>query len=170
LWVSVTEGKNTIVVSIPKLESQAAARGVHEIKQIFTLLIMEDLNERRCGVPSAKSEPALRRIFLVRSFLYVKLDSLHICTETVFIFQEILRAKSDFGASLQLDCRPMALPYSYGRRLEADHIHFSGRSLHQPTDVGLTMGNELLKVGCNLDKSRFSSANPYNDCVVSAYT
>ncbi len=36
--------------------------------------------------------------FWVRSCLYVKLDSVHSCTETVFIFQEILRAKSDFGA------------------------------------------------------------------------
>jgi hypothetical protein len=35
----------------------------------------------------------------VRSGLYVKSDSVHICTETVFIFQEILRAKSDSGAS-----------------------------------------------------------------------
>ncbi len=50
------------------------------------------------------------------------------------------------------DRRPMALPYPYGRRLEADHIHFSGRSPHQPTDVGLTTRNDLLKVGCNLDK------------------
>jgi hypothetical protein len=46
---------------------------------------------------------------------------------------------------MQFDRRPMALPYPYGRRLEADHIHFSGRSPHQPTDVGLTMGNDLLK-------------------------
>jgi hypothetical protein len=96
--------------------------------------------------------------FWVRSCLYVKSDSVHICTETFFIFQEILRARSDFGALMQFDRRPMALPYPYGRRLEADHIHFSGRSLHQPTDVGLTMGNDLLKVGCNLDKFWFSSA------------
>jgi hypothetical protein len=51
----------------------------------------------------------------------VKSDSVHICTETVFIFQEILRAKSDFGASMQFDRRPMALPYPYGRRLEVAH-------------------------------------------------
>ncbi len=75
----------------------------------------------------------------------MKSDSVHSCTETVFIFQEILRAKSDAGALMQFDRRPMALPYPYGRRLEADHIHFCGRSLHQPTDVGLTMGNDLLK-------------------------
>jgi hypothetical protein len=36
----------------------------------------------------------------VRSCLYVKSDSVHSCTETVFIFQEILRAMSDFSASL----------------------------------------------------------------------
>jgi hypothetical protein len=36
----------------------------------------------------------------VRSCLYVKSDSLRICTETFFIFQEILRAMSDFSASL----------------------------------------------------------------------
>jgi hypothetical protein len=58
--------------------------------------------------------------FWVRSCLYVKSDSVHICTETFFIFQEILRAKSDFGASMQFDRRPMALPYLYGRRLEGD--------------------------------------------------
>jgi hypothetical protein len=90
--------------------------------------------------------------FWVRSCLYVKSDSVHSCTETFSIFQEILRARSDAGASMQFDRRLMALPYPYGRRLEADHIHFSGRSPHQPTDVGLTMGNDLLKVGCNLDK------------------
>jgi hypothetical protein len=90
--------------------------------------------------------------FLGRYCLYVKLDSVNICTETFFIFQEILRATSDTGASMQFDRRPMALPYPYGRRLEADHIHFSGRSLHQPTDVRPTTGNDLLKVGCNLDK------------------
>jgi hypothetical protein len=49
----------------------------------------------------------------------VKLDSVHSSTETFFIFQEILRAKSDAGASMQLDRRPMALPYSYGRRLQS---------------------------------------------------
>jgi hypothetical protein len=47
----------------------------------------------------------------VRSRLAVKSDSVHSCTETVFIFQEILRAKSDAGASMQFDRRPMALPY-----------------------------------------------------------
>jgi hypothetical protein len=34
-------------------------------------------------------------IFWVRSGLYVKSDSVPICTETAFIFQEILRAKCD---------------------------------------------------------------------------
>jgi hypothetical protein len=91
-------------------------------------------------------------LFLVRSCLYVKSDSVHNCTETVFIFQEILRAKSDFGALMQFDRRPMALPYLYGRRLEADYIYFIGCSPHQPTDIGLTTGSDLLKVGCNLDK------------------
>jgi hypothetical protein len=57
-------------------------------------------------------------IFWARSCLYVKSDSVHICTETFFIFQEILRAKSDCAASMQFDRRPMALPYPYGRRLE----------------------------------------------------
>jgi hypothetical protein len=50
-------------------------------------------------------------LFWVRSCLYVKSDSIHSCTETFFIFQEILRAKSDAGASMQCVCRPMALPY-----------------------------------------------------------
>jgi hypothetical protein len=36
--------------------------------------------------------------FWVRSCLYIKSDSVHSCTETFFIFQEILRAKSDCGA------------------------------------------------------------------------
>jgi hypothetical protein len=53
----------------------------------------------------------LQCIFLVRSGHSVKSDSVPICTETVFIFQEILRAKSDAGALMQFDCRPMALPY-----------------------------------------------------------
>jgi hypothetical protein len=35
--------------------------------------------------------------FGVRSCLSVKSDAVPICTETVFIFQEILRAKSDTG-------------------------------------------------------------------------
>jgi hypothetical protein len=56
--------------------------------------------------------------FWVRSCLYVKSDSVPICTETVFIFQVILRANSDSGASRQFDRRPMALPYPYRRRLE----------------------------------------------------
>jgi hypothetical protein len=34
----------------------------------------------------------LGNFFWVRSCLYVKLDAVHICTEIVFIFQEILRA------------------------------------------------------------------------------
>jgi hypothetical protein len=59
-----------------------------------------------------------RIFFWVRSCLYVKSDSVHTCAETFFIFQEILRAKSDAGASMQFDRRPMALPYPYGRRLE----------------------------------------------------
>jgi hypothetical protein len=74
-------------------------------------------------------------IFLVRSFLSVKSDSVHSCTETVFIFQEILRAKSDAGASMQFDRRPMALPYPYGRRLEAktsDERRICGRNLALP--------------------------------------
>jgi hypothetical protein len=54
----------------------------------------------------------------VRSCHSVKSDSVHTCTETVFIIQEILRAKSDSGASMQCVCRPTALPYPYGRRLE----------------------------------------------------
>ncbi len=67
---------------------------------------------------------AVHKFFLkVRSCLYVKSDSVHICTETVFIFQEILRAKSDFGALMQFDRRPMALPYPYGRRLEDQQPH-----------------------------------------------
>jgi hypothetical protein len=36
--------------------------------------------------------------FWVRSCLYVKSDSVHSCTETFSIFQEILRTKSDAGA------------------------------------------------------------------------
>jgi hypothetical protein len=44
----------------------------------------------------------------------------------------------------------MALPYGRERRLEARYIHFCRRSLPQPTDVGLTIGNDLWKVGCNL--------------------
>jgi hypothetical protein len=50
-------------------------------------------------------------IFWVRSGLSVKTDSVPICTETAFIFQEILRAKSDSGASLQCVGRPIILPY-----------------------------------------------------------
>ncbi len=51
------------------------------------------------------------------------LDAVHSCTEKCFIFQEILRAKSDFGASLQLDRRPMASPDPYRRRLEMGRIY-----------------------------------------------
>jgi hypothetical protein len=71
--------------------------------------------------------------FGVRSCLYVKSDPVPICTETLSIIQEILRAKSDAGALMQFDRRPMALPYPDGRRLEADHrartneIGFRGR-------------------------------------------
>jgi hypothetical protein len=34
----------------------------------------------------------------------------------------------------------MALPFLRERWLGANHIHFWGRSLHQPTDIGFTMG------------------------------
>jgi hypothetical protein len=34
----------------------------------------------------------------------------------------------------------MVLSYGQERRLEANHIHFCGRSLHQPANVGLAMG------------------------------
>jgi hypothetical protein len=47
--------------------------------------------------------------FRVKSCLAVHSDSVYVCTETFFIFQEILRAKSDAGVSLQFDRRPMAL-------------------------------------------------------------
>jgi hypothetical protein len=57
------------------------------------------------------------RFLKVRSCLFVKSDSVHFCTETFSIFQEILRAKPDAGASMQFDRRPMAFPYPYGRRL-----------------------------------------------------
>jgi hypothetical protein len=60
--------------------------------------------------------------FWVRSCLSVKSDSVYICTEPVSISQEILRGKSDCGASMQRVCGPVALPYPYERRLEADHI------------------------------------------------
>jgi hypothetical protein len=56
--------------------------------------------------------------FWVRSCLAVHLDSVHICTETSSIALEILRAKSDAGALLQFDCRPVALPYSPERWLK----------------------------------------------------
>jgi hypothetical protein len=63
----------------------------------------------------AQAESYLRKaavpIFWVRSCLDVHSDSVHICTETFFIFQEILRAKSDSSASLHCNRRPMALPY-----------------------------------------------------------
>jgi hypothetical protein len=64
-------------------------------------------------------ELARADFFWVRSCLSVKSDSVPICTETFSIFQEILRAKSDAGASMQFDRRPMALQYPYGRRFEA---------------------------------------------------
>jgi hypothetical protein len=61
----------------------------------------------------------------------VKSDSVHSCTETFSIFLEILRAKSDAGASMQCVCRPKALPYPYGRRLEVLRVRgvkvFPGR-------------------------------------------
>jgi hypothetical protein len=49
-------------------------------------------------------------VFWVRSCLPVHSDSVHDCTETFFIFQEILRAKSNSSASLYCDRGPMALP------------------------------------------------------------
>jgi hypothetical protein len=44
--------------------------------------------------------------------LALKSDSVHDSIETSPIALEILRAKSDTGASLQCVCRSMALPYS----------------------------------------------------------
>jgi hypothetical protein len=80
-------------------------------------------------------------LFLVRSCLAVKLDSVHSCTETFFIFQEILRAKSDTGVSMKFDRRPMALPYPCGRRLEERRILCSrlasGMALFAPDSSGL---------------------------------
>jgi hypothetical protein len=38
----------------------------------------------------------------------------------------------------------MALPYTPERRLEADHVYFSGRSLLQPTDVGLAIRHSVI--------------------------
>jgi hypothetical protein len=85
--------------------------------------------------------------------LDVHSETVHICTETSSIAWEILRAQSDSSTSLQFDRRPMALPYGRERRLEANQIHFSGRSFHhQLTNIGLMMENDLLEVGCNLDK------------------
>jgi hypothetical protein len=57
-------------------------------------------------------------IFWVKFFLYVKSGSVHSCTETFSIFQEILCTESDSGALMQFGRRPMALPYPYRRRLE----------------------------------------------------
>jgi hypothetical protein len=52
--------------------------------------------------PNARRDLAPKKIrlntfFWVRSCLDEHSDSVHICTETFFIFQEILRAKSDTG-------------------------------------------------------------------------
>jgi hypothetical protein len=47
----------------------------------------------------------------VRSCLAVHSDAVDICTDTASIALETLRAKSDSGASLQLNRGPMALPY-----------------------------------------------------------
>jgi hypothetical protein len=52
---------------------------------------------------------AIRTRFLgggVRSCLHVKSDSVHSCTETFSIFQEILRAKPDAGALMHPDTCP----------------------------------------------------------------
>jgi hypothetical protein len=100
------------------------------------------------------------QIFWVRSCLYVKSDSVHIFTEASSIALEILRANADSGASLQFDCRPMALPYPYWRRLEADYIHFCGRSLHQPIDVRLTTGNDLYSA-TNAFAPKAAGEDPY---------
>ncbi len=81
------------------------------------------------------------RVFWVRSCHFIYSDSVYHRTDASSIALEILRAKFDFGASLQFGRRPTVLPYPEGRRLEANHIHFRGRTLHQPTDVGLAMGN-----------------------------
>jgi hypothetical protein len=50
-------------------------------------------------------------VFWVGSCFYMYSDSARICRETSSIAWEILRAKSNAGASLQFDRRPMALPY-----------------------------------------------------------
>jgi hypothetical protein len=76
-------------------------------------------------------------IFEERSCLSVSLDSRHHCTETDRITLEIPRAASDVRHRIR---RTMALPYSQERRLEAMHIRFCGRSLYQPTDIGLVVG------------------------------
>jgi hypothetical protein len=57
-------------------------------------------------------QPLATMLFRVSFYLYVHSDSVHICTETSSIALGILRAKSDSGASLQFDRRPMALPCS----------------------------------------------------------
>jgi hypothetical protein len=54
-------------------------------------------------------------------------DGGHTCTETSFIMQEILRAKSDSSASLQFDRSPMTLPYPHGRRLEVFWVRSSAK-------------------------------------------
>jgi hypothetical protein len=73
-------------------------------------------------------------------------------TETSFITQGISRAKSASITSRHYKQSPMALPYPERCRLEASPIHFCERSLHQPTDIGLRMGNSLVKLGRDLDK------------------
>jgi hypothetical protein len=63
--------------------------------------------EHRRDFPSAPKTSPFRQasdrkgsFFRARSGLYVKSDSVPICTETAFISQKILRAKSDASASL----------------------------------------------------------------------
>jgi hypothetical protein len=72
----------------------------------------------------------------VRSCLAVHSEPVHICTEISSITLGILHAKSDSGASLQFDCRPMALPYPHGRRLEGwperIEMHMSTRQIRRP--------------------------------------
>jgi hypothetical protein len=76
----------------------------------------------------------------------VKSDSVPICTETFFIFQEILRAKSDAGASMQFDRRPMALPYPYGRRLKEDPQLVPRPRLNRNTKASGEYNTELATV------------------------
>jgi hypothetical protein len=107
------------------------------------------------SLPGAVVMKARCAEFLIFLGKILPLHQIGFCT---YLYRDIFHlsgdpaCKSDAGASMQFDRRPMALPYPYRRRLEADHIHFCGRSLHQPTDVRLTTGNDLLKVGFNLDK------------------